>query len=513
MTPRTTRETDTTHAARETRRRRFCARAGGRRATPDVWIFTGFALWILAALIIWGASVILATPARAMDCLGVGDARLEIRSNGPVVVGGTFQFVVRGKPLARFALAADVGDGPTTFPGFGTLCLDFGPKVQILADGIQTGSDRLGPDGRAEVEVRLPARTQLRGRTFFAQGVILDDDAPNGIAITNLSRVFLDPSLREDFSSTTLRDTTATTAQWVGDGSCVGPVLHRTVDYTPLETQFNLPHPLVVPGDPFTPNGCRFQMRFRADQHGADVGDWITGMSWAPKSGFVFASTYGGMRMSLAPYVGLPNGPMSTRFNQNNAAPPTVVFQGDYRVPNATGRAWFPWPSFTTDYEVTDAPVLFEIDVPTGGSSFQLFRNRSILFFPPPHNRNLANSGAQDAINWPDLTEYWTRFRLTKDKTVAQSRFWDTNLSSPTYGSATVDAAAGGSSTLEVLFQGGTDTDGDGVPDALSEWLNETPALSGHRYIRFRIDFDADHLTGTMPSVRSLEIPVLAPEG
>lgn len=451
-------------------------------------------------------------PAAIAGCGGQGDARLETRASGPIVVGAEFTFRVFGRAGAPFALLADVGPGPRVLPRYGTICLDLGPRLVFLADGIQQAGARIGAGGSADVVVQLPANPNLRGRTFYAQAVILDDDAPNGLAISNQARVFVNPSFREDFSTTTFRDAARTTAMWVGDGACRGVILRRTSSYTPTPTQFRLAHPLVSPADPVTPEGCHFQMRYEATMHGAVPGEKIVGMRWAPQSGFVFASTYSDMTISMAPFSREAWRPLSMTFSDNRGAAPTVVYQGDYDMPNATGVQWFDWPAFSPAFVVTPDPLIFEVDLPAGGTTFQLFRHRSIQGeVGPMHNRNLANSGRNQAVNPPEETFYWAQFDIVTDRSLATSLFWDTRLENPQYGEAIVEQTVLPGTTIVMAFQGGRDDDGDGVPEIESTWTDDASTLSGYRFVRFRIELDGAHVGGQVPVVQSVEIPVIDP--
>lgn len=117
-------------------------------------------------------------------CSGQGDADLVLAQAGGLP-GEELSLLIAGEPNAPFTMFADTGAGPVFLDGIGTFCLDFGPGLRVLFDGIQDGAPRLGSDGVFIWTVTIPDKPHLRGRTFYLQALIETDDGPDGYAITN----------------------------------------------------------------------------------------------------------------------------------------------------------------------------------------------------------------------------------------------------------------------------------------------------------------------------------------
>ncbi len=117
-------------------------------------------------------------------CSGQADADLVLSLAGGVP-GEELGLVIGGDPGARFTLFADTGDGPVFIDGVGTFCLDFGPGLRTIFDGLSNGEPRIDADGLFAWTVTIPDKPHLRGRTFYLQALLETDDGPDGYAITN----------------------------------------------------------------------------------------------------------------------------------------------------------------------------------------------------------------------------------------------------------------------------------------------------------------------------------------
>ena len=111
------------------------------------------------------------------DCSGQGGATLLMK--GSCAIGGELKVKMAGIPQARYKLWMDRGAGPVEIPGVGTLCLDFGPEKVVVAKG------RFNNLGYKSFYVDFPDDPDLLGQTLAFQFASEDEDAPNGIAISN----------------------------------------------------------------------------------------------------------------------------------------------------------------------------------------------------------------------------------------------------------------------------------------------------------------------------------------
>ena len=126
-------------------------------------------------------------------CFGQGFADLQL-DRDTVAVGERVVLTLTEEPGAPVALLVDSGMGPVTFPAVGTFCLDFGPDQRTLVNGIRRGgSARTDDQGVFVYSLRIPNRPSLRGRSIYLQGVVETVNAPNGIAITPLRVVTIEP--------------------------------------------------------------------------------------------------------------------------------------------------------------------------------------------------------------------------------------------------------------------------------------------------------------------------------
>jgi hypothetical protein len=456
--------------------------------------------------------VLLSSPVLANDaCDGQGNADLTLVGSSPPAVGGVFTMSLAGRPYAPFTIAADTGMGPSIIPGVGVFCLDLGPNLKVLFDGIRNGFPFLPDSGTFEFGIRVPRRPELAGKTFYMQAAILDSEAPNGIAISEMVMLTVLPALVEDFSTTVRRDGDATTALWEGNGVLVGEVSPPRMTETGFpDSNYNLPHPLIERDNPSTPLGCRFQMKFQTNDIGAVPGESIVGMSWAPRSNFVFASTYNDMTIKLDNFPYPDWGTISSYYALNyDEDGPTTVYEGDYVLGNDSNAPWVPWPEFTQEFEYESSqPLIFEVEIPEGGDTYQLFRNN--YTGNRPRARIYSNAGEERSSIWAERTIYRSQFVLVRDRTIGQSVFLDTGLADPDYFEAHIQLGMLPTGTrVEATYEGANDLDGDEVPDpeTYTGFVDGIDDLDGYRFIRFRLRLKGLTYTGEVPTVRYIAIP------
>jgi len=314
-----------------------------------------------------------------------------------------------------------------------------------------------------------------------------------------------EPSYRlilESFDTTENKDTIhdETTAVWEGTGAIEGgEITIREHDFRQIESPYNLP-------DPLRTEGSHFQMIFyKTNTSEPADGEVMSGMSWSPRSNYLFASRYSDLKFWIGHTTGGSSAGLNKVYAYNYIGDPILMFNGDFDTPNSLSTEWFPWPEWADYFEFDiDNNLLIEVDNP-GGDTYQLFRNQSGSSLP--RRRNIGPSGAVEATNTSENTQYWTRFQFSRITTVGYSVFFDTGVNRPNYLDPVVDIDPDRpGTTVRVEFQGAFD-DGEGNPaEPWSIFVEDIHLLEIYRHVRFRILLTADPVTQIVPAVRSLAI-------
>lgn len=307
-------------------------------------------------------------------------------------------------------------------------------------------------------------------------------------------RVFTETFVNQD-----LMDPPSTSAVW-GDGSLEGADVNQRIDdYIPTpQNSFLLPQPLIEVGNSTTPFGNRFQMKYDTDHIPVLPGESITGMAWSPMSNLAFPSVYRDVTMKLGTFVARDGEHFNPTFDENYLNPPTTVFRGDYTVPFGVDVEWVDWPAFNTDFEVDlSHPVVFEWDMPEGGDTFQLFRQRSNGNFQT--HRQFNNGGSERANTIRENTQYNTRFFLVSKSSFAQSIPIDSGLGAADYDGFLIDIDPDRSGT-RVEATWAPSLDGD-PPVAFTPDINDADDAS---HLVWRLELTANPVNGAVPRVRSL---------
>jgi hypothetical protein len=276
----------------------------------------------------------------------------------------------------------------------------------------------------------------------------------------------------------------------------------RTSEFAPPPTNFNLPQPLVEADNPFTPLGCRFQIKFERYSVGAVPGESLLGMSWSPRSDYVFASTYRDVTIKVGHFDvrGYGNNSLNPEFDKNflqTPGNPLLAYRGDYRLESAVDTPWVPWPDFATDFDYdTHQDLVFEFDMPEGGDTYQLFRNRYIPWFVA--RRHFANGGATRSRLFVDDTRYWQRFLLVSKRSFGQSMPIQAVYDFPDYTACVLHVdPERPTARASVAWAGSTGL----VPKTFYDGIDDADGLS---YLSFRVELVADPVTGVPPRVLSL---------
>lgn len=303
----------------------------------------------------------------------------------------------------------------------------------------------------------------------------------------------------ETFETQDLMSIDGTTGLW-GDGVLEGADVNRRVDdFVPLpQNNFNLPHPLVEVGNPLTPAGCRFQMKYDTDHLPALPGESVIGLAWSPLSNFAFSSVYREVVFKVGSFAATDGGNLDPVYDRNfSTPPPIVVFRGDYHVPFDVDAEWVDWPEFDTEFDLEQGrPMVIEWDMPAGGDTFQLFRNRSANSII--NQRVLSNGGEAAGTIGRENTQYNARFYLVSKRSFGESVAIRNGLQPVDYGAAVVlvDPDRGGTRVIGTF--GGSS---GGLPATFSEDIN---VADGFTHLTFRVELIANPITSLVPSVRSV---------
>ncbi len=302
---------------------------------------------------------------------------------------------------------------------------------------------------------------------------------------------------------------------WNGDGILEGaPATFRDVEVPVNPSQFLLPQPLTTAGN-------RIHHLIEKDvfnSGGAGNLESVISISWGPQSNFVFAAMYPTVAVSVGHtrQSSTASG-LATTFSANFSGfpdNPTKVYEGVYDVPNALNEAFFPYPTFSTDFEYDGrSNVVLELDVAPGGTSFQLFKNESSACLPRfrvfgGYQRAQAGGAPGSQCGAGENTRYQHRLKLVLKKSYGVSLDLDTNDSNPDYQSSLVisDSARIGSS-FDLTFTGKPPN--NNIPpqgdDALAVGpVQDIDLIDGLRFVSFTFELNADPFTGIVPLIDSL---------
>jgi len=419
-------------------------------------------------------------------------------------------------PLTSFTVT-NITETPEPFPGLGVPIpgeVEWSPDARSFSFEFQfsLGDNPFGPDPWEFALDVAGGLTDLAGFPLSA--------TPEGLPLEGGSfRYFFtsedDPdepvfqAFVEDFRTTENfdPDTGPPTAKWLGNGLLEGGELRaRSKEFTDQRNRFRLNDPLVggMVGDPGD-NGSRFQMLFTPENTGTpNQGEVLIGMAWWPASNFLFASTYQDVEIRLGHKPGGTIG-LDRAYDENYDGSPVIVYEGDYEVPNSLDTMWFDWPDFTSFFEYDgERGLVFEVSVPPGADTFQLFRNISTRSVP--RRRNIAPFGSFQATNPGENTTYATRFDFSRIRTIAYSRWQNTGFEFPDYLDPVLDEAPDRpGASIVVEWQGAVD-DGQGGPGETTDWFEDIQAIDRFQFFRYRVNLIADPVGGTIPALRSLSV-------
>jgi hypothetical protein len=229
-------------------------------------------------------------------------------------------------------------------------------------------------------------------------------------------------------------------------------------------------------------------------------------------SGFQWRDAYPGSYNGVYPNVVVLVGHNTTgsvdqtgAFAPSFSTTPVTVFTGSY-TPPVTGE-WRSGPVFTTNFLYNGTSnVVLDIDNRTAGSQPGYWRRNSTgvrTYYNTIDGAGTAYSNDLFDIRW---------FYLV-DKSEAQSKWYDTTVTSPSFLTPIILNSKPTGTVITVSFQGGHASPtipGSVDPNTLSGWVTDPQyGLAGFRYIRFHVDMQSNLSSGARPQIDSLTMPYI----
>jgi hypothetical protein len=438
----------------------------------------------------------------------------------------TVTWRVQGPMPQSYVVLADLSGGPSHG---GDLLL--GPNASTVL--------HFGPPGTGVVQggFPVPALPLFVGTVVYAQILSLDPSAQNGIFRPgNGASVAVHgaPSaIVADFANPVAAGFQGQYRDDVIGHVRGGAVTRRTHEtYDPSAAQFTS-----AIQSPLVPTGCREQMVFRP----ADVGatgqpELLTAVRWlvrgivVPDSFLQYEMRIGHSHVhpdySVDPWSALPIAPgsgLSATFanNEITGAPPVTVAMGRYDldpadvVVHALGM-FLPYPAIAPFRYDGQNSLLLDIRAGQGGSgnngmAVQLMLQSSPLpaaravaggtiFFPLP----LPNPGAATTANNIDCAMPILQFDFARTETHAVSGWFDAGTAAPDFAPAILGLSTPPGTHVELRYRGSHSAAGSS-PTA---WSASVDAADGYRFLQIDIALHGNPLSGEVPLVDTLVVPV-----
>jgi len=467
-----------------------------------------------------------------------------VRVSGPNPASALF--VLSGQPTAPFVLAADFAAGPRDVFGE-TLELGLSPALFLLDVGA------LDVSGSHSLTLTVPPLPVLSGLVTYTQALFPTTLAPNGLfTVSNGESTVL-------FAGSTAlidRFDNPAAAGFTGNydatsvGRLRGTFSRRRVQPVEAAELLDVALPGTVPAfssafpfgiqSPLNPQGCRTQMVYRASDLGADgTPEVLTRAYWRVFDGQqaiadVFARV--AIRASHSQVVprflvdsfsalpAFPTSGLAGVFATNESSLPVLLRDGPYTIdPNSLvfgldalgiGR-YFDWGLDSTFvYNGVDSLLL---DVRTDPSPTSLGQNGAQVYLsvqsdPLPGARCVARPalpfGTLDpdtaATGVPDNAIHDMVFEFARVEANARSPFRAVGPLAPNYLPAIVAASTPGTSSIVITYRGADDALGTNA----TPFSPNIDIADGKPFLQYSIQLIADVVTGAVPSVDTLVIPV-----
>lgn len=455
-------------------------------------------------------------------------------------------FAISGQPSAAFVLLADFAPGPREVLGE-TLELGLTSALFTLDAGA------LDAGGSHSLIVPIPPLPVLSGLVAYSQALFPSALAPNGLfTISNSESTALfagSTALVERFDHAAASGFVGT-YDTTGLGRLRGTYSRRRVQPVDNGTVLDTPIPGTVSGfamafpfaiqSPLNPRGCRTQLVYRAADLGADgTPEVLVRAYWRLFDGAVisldsFANV--SIRASHSQVVPnflignfsalaqFPTSGLSSVFATNESSAPVLVRSGAYTVDPAAvvlgldglgvGR-YLDWgidQSFV--YNGVDS-LLFDVRTDPSPTSFGLNGAQVYLTVqsgPLPGARCVARPmlpfGTIDpdvvANGEPDNAIHDMVFEFARIESTARSPFRAAGPGAPNYLPAIVAASTPGTSSIVILYRGADDSFGTNA----TAFSPNIDVADGKPFLQYSIKFTADVVTGAVPSIDTLVIPV-----
>ena len=456
-------------------------------------------------------------------------------------------FAISGVPSAAFVLLTDFAAGPREVLGE-TLELGLTPSLFAL------GAGALDASGSFSLILPIPPLPVLSGLVAYSQALFPSALAPNGLFTVSNGE---STALFASSSALVERFDNAAAAGFVGTydtaslGRLRGTFSRRRVQPVEPGEQLEAPTPGSVPGfavqlsigipSPLDPRGCRSQMLYRAADLGGDgAPELLTRVYWRVFDGQPVApSAYSrvAIRVSHSQVVpnfliddfsALPEFPLSglgTTFATNESSPPVLVRNGPYAIdPNdvvlgldsqGVGRyldwgidANFVWngvDSLLLDVRTDPSPSAL---IGENGAQAYLAIQSDALPGARCVARTLLPFGAIDpdvvAAGMVDNAIHDMVFEFARVESTALSPFRAAGATAPNYLPAIVAASTPGTSSIVILYRGADDAVGTNA----TAFSPNIDVADGKPFLQYSVRLTADAVTGAVPSIDTLVIPV-----
>ncbi len=447
---------------------------------------------------------------------------LDVTNAIPAPSGGSATWTLDAATGQPYLVAIDLGSGPSSLLGQRFL-LDFSPFVAMVGDGM------IPPSGQATGSFRFPRAPQLAGLALYLQAITGDPNSPNGsFSVSNGESVCLYDALNafvQSFENTSrFQGSFDSNAAGVLQGGAVQTRTYSTID--PQGVIFPFP----IAG-PLNPRGVKVQHAFRTQDVGATgEEELLTAVRWRPFESAAFTDfTLSDFRIlagttSVTPdytvdrFSGLPSLPesgLNGTFAQNQRVDFAEIYRGRYvgRAADIRTDGYAPYPALQQSFVYDGVSTLllqFETKPEVGGfptipgQQIRLMVQSSPLpagrvYASAPRNGVLDPQLTTDGVRDNSMAEYQLEFVRVKTQALGP---W--NLFSPSDYSDPILATVQPAGTSILVEYQGTDNPSGSFR---TPWSTDINDIDGNPFLRYRVTFVANPVTGEVPAIDTIVIP------
>lgn len=446
-----------------------------------------------------------------------------LRTNAP---SWNLGWNISGPPQTFYMLFADVDDGPVQMFGQ-TIWLGLTPSLSSVISGT------LGISSFASGNITVPVVPGVAGRFLYLQHVHF---LPQGPLVGNGDSVGIhrySGEIIETFYNAVLTFTgnfDVFVKQRL-QGAEVRRRVHRTID--PQGIPF--PAPLV---DPLNHFGARTQIVFRPQDLGASGdAEQIVAIRWRPLFGAVWTETFENLRIeaghttvqpdyTIDPFTALPAAPnsgLNTIFQQNmGPGGLTLLFAGNYDVRpsalTASGYVPYPAPNAPFEYNGTDS-LLLDIKAPPEMQPRTAMNGQTVRLMvssSPRPNARVAAGGSLNSSGNPVLVDPFTvtsgrgdnslydyEIEFLRVRSTAESQYYFTGAGTD-YHTPMVASHVPAGASMTIEYRGSDSPSGTNA----TGWSTNVDVADGRPFLQFRVEFVGDPVTGAVPSIDTLIVPI-----